>query len=44
MSAAYYVAPQISETDIREIAASGVRAIVCNPPDGESRFQPIGKN
>ncbi|MBR9843997.1 MAG: TIGR01244 family phosphatase, partial [Rhodobacteraceae bacterium] len=34
------VAPQITADDVREIAAQGFRAIICNRPDGEGSDQP----
>ncbi|MCT4332303.1 bifunctional protein tyrosine phosphatase family protein/NAD(P)/FAD-dependent oxidoreductase [Paracoccus sp. YLB-12] len=35
-----YVAPQISVSDIPALKAQGIRAIICNRPDGESGDQP----
>ncbi|MBR8316239.1 TIGR01244 family phosphatase [Burkholderia dolosa] len=34
------VSPQIAATDLPALHAAGIRAIVCNRPDGESRDQP----
>lgn len=34
------VSPQISGADLTDIAAQGVRAIICNCPDGEGADQP----
>ncbi len=35
-----YVAPQIAVSDIPALKAQGIRAIICNRPDGESGDQP----
>ncbi len=35
------VAGQISPGDVEELAASGIRAIICNRPDGEAPGQPL---
>jgi sulfide:quinone oxidoreductase len=35
-----FVSPQIEPADIPLLAAQGIRAIVCNRPDGESPDQP----
>ncbi|MBV6322693.1 TIGR01244 family phosphatase [Duganella sp. HSC-15S17] len=35
-----YIAPQIGPGDMADIAAAGVRAIMCNRPDGEGGDQP----
>ena len=32
---AYYVAPQIDPSDLPDIAAAGIKTIICNRPDGE---------
>jgi sulfide:quinone oxidoreductase len=40
LSAALSVSPQIAPADVRAIAASGYRAIICNRPDGEGADQP----
>ena len=34
------VAPQISATDVADIADAGVRSLLCNRPDGEAIGQP----
>ena len=34
------VSPQIDPADVAGLAASGIRAIVCNRPDGEEAGQP----
>jgi sulfide:quinone oxidoreductase len=40
LTATLRVSPQIAPSDIAAIAASGVRSIVCNRPDGEEAGQP----
>ncbi len=35
-----YIAPQIGPGDMADIATAGVRAIICNRPDGEAGDQP----
>ena len=35
----YSVSPQIAPDDVRDLAARGFRAIMCNRPDGESPDQ-----
>lgn len=37
------VSPQITVTDIEAIKAAGIRAIICNRPDGEEVDQPSFK-
>lgn len=32
---AYYVAPQIDPSDLPDIAAAGIKTIICNRPDAE---------
>jgi len=39
----FWVAPQLSEDDIREAATEGFRLIINNRPDGEMLGQPTGK-
>ncbi|MFP3560266.1 TIGR01244 family sulfur transferase, partial [Paraburkholderia sp. SIMBA_049] len=34
------VSPQIAATDLHALHAAGIRAIVCNRPDGEGADQP----
>lgn len=36
----FFVAPQISETDLAEIKERGIKSIICNRPDGEGADQP----
>ena len=36
----FFVSDQISQQDIAEIAAKGIRTIICNRPDGEGADQP----
>ncbi|WP_269843281.1 beta-lactamase hydrolase domain-containing protein, partial [Brevirhabdus pacifica] len=35
-----YVAPQIRPEQLPELKAEGIRAIICNRPDGEEAGQP----
>jgi sulfide:quinone oxidoreductase len=35
------VSPQISVSDVADIAAAGFRAVICNRPDGEAFDQPL---
>jgi sulfide:quinone oxidoreductase len=35
------VSPQISASDIADIAAIGFRSVICNRPDGEASDQPL---
>lgn len=36
----FFVAPQISETDLAAIKERGIQSIICNRPDGEGADQP----
>ena len=36
----FFVAPQISETDLAAIKERGIKSIICNRPDGEGADQP----
>jgi sulfide:quinone oxidoreductase len=36
----FYVSEQISAVDINDIAAAGIKSIICNRPDGEAGDQP----
>ena len=40
LTPALAVMPQVSETDIAELAGRGFKSIICNRPDGESPDQP----
>ena len=40
ISARLFVSPQISADDVTEISAQGIKAIICNRPDGEGADQP----
>ncbi|NKB15670.1 MAG: TIGR01244 family phosphatase [Sphingomonadales bacterium] len=40
LSANLSVSPQISPADVKELAASGFRSIICNRPDSEGEDQP----
>ena len=44
LSPDFFVAGQISAKDVAQIAAKGVKAIICNRPDGEGLFQPASKD
>ena len=35
------VSPQISVSEVADIAAAGFRAVICNRPDGEAFDQPV---
>lgn len=35
-----YIAPQLTEADVKEAAALGIRTVICNRPDGEEENQP----
>ncbi|WP_374438223.1 TIGR01244 family sulfur transferase [Pseudomonas panipatensis] len=37
---AFSVAPQIQPEDVAELAAAGIRTLICNRPDGEAADQP----
>lgn len=41
INGALAVSSQITAADVAEIAAIGIRAIICNRPDGEEPNQPI---
>jgi sulfide:quinone oxidoreductase len=36
----FAVAPQLRPADLDQLARSGIRAVICNRPDGESADQP----
>ena len=36
----FYVADQISQRDVAELANKGIKTIICNRPDGEGADQP----
>ena len=36
----FFVAPQISETDLANLRAQGIGSVICNRPDGEAADQP----
>ncbi|WP_277560174.1 bifunctional protein tyrosine phosphatase family protein/NAD(P)/FAD-dependent oxidoreductase [Acinetobacter beijerinckii] len=36
----FYVADQISQQDVAELASKGIKTIICNRPDGEGADQP----
>lgn len=40
LDATIAVSPQITTDQVRDIAASGFKSIICNRPDGESADQP----
>ena len=40
ISARLFVSPQISADDVAEVSAQGIKAIICNRPDGEGADQP----
>lgn len=35
-----YIAPQLTEADVKEAAELGIRTVICNRPDGEEENQP----
>ena len=41
ISGSLSVSPQISASDVAQIAVDGYRAIICNRPDGEAADQPL---
>ena len=38
-----YIAPQLTEADVREAAKLGIQTVICNRPDGEEENQPSFK-
>lgn len=40
LSEGLYIAPQLSDADVQDAAALGIRSVICNRPDGEAEGQP----
>jgi sulfide:quinone oxidoreductase len=43
VSSQFFVAPQITETDLAVLQSKGIKSIICNRPDGEGADQPTFK-
>ena len=43
VSSQFFVAPQITETDLAVLQSKGIKSIICNRPDGEDADQPTFK-